>query len=53
MVEDPRYLPIRDFRTNTGPGIRITISTLSEAEASEIAAIIGAVEAAGRPRRAY
>jgi DNA-binding transcriptional MocR family regulator len=41
------------FRINTPPGIRITVATLQEAEAGEIARVIAAVEHAGRPRRAY
>jgi DNA-binding transcriptional MocR family regulator len=41
------------FRIRTGPGIRITISTLADGEANELAAVIAAVEHAGRPRRAY
>jgi DNA-binding transcriptional MocR family regulator len=41
------------FRIRTAPGIRITISTLDEGEAEEIARVIAAAEHAGRPRRAY
>jgi DNA-binding transcriptional MocR family regulator len=41
------------FRINTRPGIRITVATLQEDEAREIAGVIAAVEHAGRPRRAY
>ena len=41
------------FRIRTPPGIRITISTLGEEEAEEIAGVIAAAEHAGRPRRAY
>jgi DNA-binding transcriptional MocR family regulator len=41
------------FRIRTPPGIRITVSTLEEGEAEEIATVIAAAEHAGRPRRAY
>jgi DNA-binding transcriptional MocR family regulator len=41
------------FRIHTPPGVRITISTLGEDEAGEIAEVVAAVEHAGRPRRAY
>jgi DNA-binding transcriptional MocR family regulator len=41
------------FRIATPPGIRITISTLRDGEAAEIARTIAQVEHAGRPRRAY
>jgi hypothetical protein len=41
------------FRLESPPGIRITVSTLTEAEARQIAPIIAGVEHAGRPRRAY
>lgn len=41
------------FRIRTSPGIRITISTLGDGEAENIAAVIAAAEHAGRPRRAY
>jgi DNA-binding transcriptional MocR family regulator len=41
------------FRLMTGPGIRITISTLQEHEAPELAAIIATVEHAARPRSLY
>lgn len=41
------------FRIATPPGIRITIATLREDEAEEIAGIIGSVERSGRRRRAY
>jgi DNA-binding transcriptional MocR family regulator len=41
------------FRIHTPPGIRITIATLGEDEANEIAEVIAAVEHAGRPRRVY
>jgi hypothetical protein len=33
--------------------VRITVATLAEADAREIASIIAGVEQAGRPRRAY
>jgi DNA-binding transcriptional MocR family regulator len=41
------------FRINTPPGIRVTVATLQEDEAREIARVVAAVEHAGRPRRAY
>ena len=41
------------FRFASGPGIRITTATLDVADAPEIAAVIAAVEHAGRSRRAY
>lgn len=41
------------FRIRTSPGLRITVSTLKEGEAEEIAGVIAATEHAGRPRRAY
>jgi len=41
------------FRIATPPGIRITIATLSDAEAVELAALIAGVEHAGGPRRLY
>jgi DNA-binding transcriptional MocR family regulator len=41
------------FRIRTPPGLRITIASLKEGEAEEIARIIAATENAGRPRRAY
>jgi DNA-binding transcriptional MocR family regulator len=41
------------FRIETPPGVRITVATLAEADAREIASIIAGVEQAGRPRRAY
>ncbi len=40
-------------RIATPPGVRITIATLQESEADEIARVIAAVEHAGRRRRAY
>jgi DNA-binding transcriptional MocR family regulator len=41
------------FRFASGPGIRVTTATLDEADAPDVAAVIAAVEQAGRPRRAY
>jgi DNA-binding transcriptional MocR family regulator len=41
------------FRVETPPGLRITTSTLLEDEAPAVAAVIAAVEGAGRPRRRY
>jgi DNA-binding transcriptional MocR family regulator len=41
------------FRLMTGPGVRLTISTLQEDEAAELAAVIGAAEHATRPRSLY
>jgi DNA-binding transcriptional MocR family regulator len=41
------------FRINSGPGVRITISTLAPDEAIEIADVLAATEHAGRPRRLY
>jgi hypothetical protein len=41
------------FRINTPPGIRVTVATLQEDEAREIARVIAAAEHAGRSRRAY
>jgi DNA-binding transcriptional MocR family regulator len=41
------------FRIDTQPGVRITIATLGDHEAEEIARIIAEVEHAGRPRRSY
>jgi DNA-binding transcriptional MocR family regulator len=41
------------FRFASGPGIRVTTATLDEADAPDIAAVIAAIEHAGRPRRAY
>lgn len=41
------------FRIATPPGIRITIATLQEHEADELAEVIATVEHAGRQRRAY
>jgi DNA-binding transcriptional MocR family regulator len=41
------------FRLATGPGIRITIATLQDGEAEELARVIASVEHAGLTRRAY
>jgi len=41
------------FRIRTPPGIRVTVSTLKDGVAEEIAIAIAAAEHAGRPRRAY
>jgi DNA-binding transcriptional MocR family regulator len=41
------------FRVMSSPGIRITISTLQEDEAAELAGVIAAIEHAGRPRSLY
>lgn len=41
------------FRFASAPGIRVTIATLDESDAPEVAALIAAVEHAGRPRRTY
>jgi DNA-binding transcriptional MocR family regulator len=41
------------FRLATGPGIRITIATLEDGEAAELARVIAGVENARRPRRVY
>jgi DNA-binding transcriptional MocR family regulator len=41
------------FRIRTPPGLRVTVSTLHDGEADEIARVIASVEHAGRPRRAY
>jgi DNA-binding transcriptional MocR family regulator len=41
------------FRIRTAPGLRITIASLKDGEADEIARVIAAAEHAGRPRRAY
>jgi DNA-binding transcriptional MocR family regulator len=42
-----------NFRIESMPAVRITISTLRDGEAEQIAEIIGAVERAGTPRRLY
>ncbi len=41
------------FRIRTPAGVRITISTLLEEEANEVAELIAQVETAARPRRVY
>jgi DNA-binding transcriptional MocR family regulator len=41
------------FRLATGPGIRITASTLEPDDAAELAELIATVEHAARPRRQY
>ncbi len=41
------------FRLLTPPGIRVTIATLKDGEADELARVIAEVEHAGRPRRMY
>jgi Zn-dependent protease with chaperone function len=41
------------FRFASGPGIRVTTATLDVADAPEVAAVIAAIEHAGRSRRAY
>ncbi len=41
------------FRLVTPPGIRVTIATLEDGEADELARVIAEVEHAGRPRRMY
>ncbi|HEY2161945.1 MAG TPA: aminotransferase class I/II-fold pyridoxal phosphate-dependent enzyme [Solirubrobacteraceae bacterium] len=41
------------FRTNSGPGVRITTSTLRPDEAVELAEVLSATEHAGRPRSVY
>jgi DNA-binding transcriptional MocR family regulator len=41
------------FRFASGPGIRVTTATLDEGDAPDVAAVIAAVQHAGRPRRAY
>jgi DNA-binding transcriptional MocR family regulator len=41
------------FRISSGPGVRITISTLAPDEAIGIADALAATEHAGRPRRLY
>jgi DNA-binding transcriptional MocR family regulator len=41
------------FRIAAPPGLRITIATLREGEAEEVAGTIGAAEHATRPRQAY
>jgi DNA-binding transcriptional MocR family regulator len=46
-------LPGENFRLQTPPAVRVTISTLRDGEAEQIARIIGAVERTGRPRLLY
>jgi DNA-binding transcriptional MocR family regulator len=41
------------YRFASGPGIRVTTATLDVADAPEVAAVIAAIEHAGRSRRAY
>jgi DNA-binding transcriptional MocR family regulator len=41
------------FRIQTPPGVRITVATLGEDEAREIARVLARAEHAGRPRRSY
>jgi DNA-binding transcriptional MocR family regulator len=41
------------FRIRTPPGLRMTVSTLRDGEAEEVARVIATAEHAGRPRRAY
>jgi DNA-binding transcriptional MocR family regulator len=41
------------FRIATPPGVRITITTLSDGEAEGIARVIADAEHAGHPRRTY
>ncbi len=41
------------FRIATPPGLRITIATLDDGEAEELARVIAQAEHAGRPRRMY
>ena len=46
-------LPGERFRIATPPGLRVTVTTLLEDEAAEIAGVIAAAENLGRPRRSY
>jgi DNA-binding transcriptional MocR family regulator len=48
-----RVLAGERFRLMTGRGIRVTISTLREDEASELAEVIASLALAARPRRLY
>jgi DNA-binding transcriptional MocR family regulator len=41
------------FRLETPPGIRVTVATLGEHEAQEVARVIAEAQAGGRPRRQY
>jgi hypothetical protein len=41
------------FRFASRPGIRVTTATLDEVDAPDVAAVIAAVEHAGRTRGAY
>ena len=41
------------FRFAPAPAIRVTTATLDVADAADVAAVIAAVEHAGRSRRAY
>jgi hypothetical protein len=41
------------FRIATPPGVRITVATLREGEAAEIARVIAEVEQTARPGQAY
>lgn len=41
------------FRIRSAPGLRVTIASLKDGEAEEIARAIAVAEHAGRPRRAY
>jgi len=41
------------FRIEAPPGVRVTIATLPESEAAEVAEVVAGVEHAGRPRREY
>jgi DNA-binding transcriptional MocR family regulator len=41
------------FRIHAPPAVRVTIATLLESEAAEVAEVIAAVEHGGRPRREY
>jgi hypothetical protein len=41
------------FRLSSPPGIRVTVATLREDEAADVARVTAEVEHAGRPRRSY
>jgi DNA-binding transcriptional MocR family regulator len=45
--------PGEQFRFASAPGIRVTTAALHEVDAPDVAAVIAAVEHAGRPRSAY